>query len=331
MIPFSVLDLAPVVKGSTPATAFRNTLDLARHAERLGYHRYWLAEHHNMPGIASSATAVVIAHVAAGTSRIRVGAGGIMLPNHPPLIIAEQFGTLESLHPGRIDLGLGRAPGTDAVTTRALRRDPFAGAEQFPDDVQELIGYFEPTRQGQRVRAVPGAGLGVPIWLLGSSMYSGELAARMGLPFAFASHFAPDYLLNALDAYRRYFQPSDRLKTPCAMAAINVVAAPSDEEARRLFTSVQQQFINVRRGVPGRLQDPAEIDPSTWTNEDRAAVAHVLHYAVIGGPAAVRAGLEDFLRLTGVDELMITSHVFDHEARKRSFEIVAEVRSTLAA
>jgi luciferase family oxidoreductase group 1 len=331
MIPFSVLDLAPVVKGGTPATAFRNTLDLARHAERLGYHRYWLAEHHNMPGIASSATAVVIAHVAAGTSRIRVGAGGIMLPNHPPLIIAEQFGTLESLHPGRIDLGLGRAPGTDAVTTRALRRDPFAGAEQFPDDVRELIGYFGPARHGQRVRAVPGAGLGVPIWLLGSSMYSAELAACMGLPFAFASHFAPDYLLHALAAYRRYFQPSDRLQAPCAMAAINVVAAPTDEEARRLFTSVQQQFINVRRGVPGRLQDPAEIDPSTWTEEDRAAVAQVLHYAVVGAPAAVRAGLEDFLRLTGVDELMITSHVFDHEARKRSFEIVAEVRSTLAA
>jgi luciferase family oxidoreductase group 1 len=331
MIPFSVLDLAPVVKGSTPATAFRNTLDLARHAERLGYHRYWLAEHHNMPGIASSATAVVIAHVAAGTSRIRVGAGGIMLPNHPPLIIAEQFGTLESLHPGRIDLGLGRAPGTDAVTTRALRRDPFAGAEQFPDDVHELIGYFGPARQGQRVRAVPGAGLGVPIWLLGSSMYSAELAARMGLPFAFASHFAPDDLLHALDAYRRYFQPSDRLQAPCAMAAINVVAAPSDEEARRLFTSVQQQFVNVRRGVPGRLQDPTEIDPSTWTEEDRAAVARVLHYAVVGAPAVVRAGLEDFLRLTGVDELMITAHVFDHEARKRSFEIVAEVRSTLAA
>ena len=331
MIPFSVLDLAPVVKGSTPAQALSNTLDLARHAERLGYHRYWLAEHHNMPGIASSATAVVIAHVAAGTSRIRVGAGGIMLPNHPPLIIAEQFGTLESLHPGRVDLGLGRAPGTDAVTTRALRRDPFAGVEQFPDDVQELIGYFEPTRQGQRVRAVPGAGLGVPIWLLGSSMYSAELAARMGLPFAFASHFAPDYLLTALDAYRRYFQPSDRLQQPCAMAAINVVAAPSDEEARRLFSSVQQQFINVRRGVPGRLQDPAEIDPSSWTAEDRATVAHILHYAVVGAPAAVSKGLEGFLQLTDVDELMITSHVFDHEARKRSFEIVAEVRASLAA
>lgn len=331
MIPFSVLDLAPVVKGATPAEALRNTLDLARHAEHLGFHRYWLAEHHNMPGIASSATSVVIAHVAAGTSRIRVGAGGIMLPNHPPLLIAEQFGTLESLHPGRIDLGLGRAPGTDAVTTRALRRDPFAGAEQFPDDVEELIGYFAPPVAGQKVRAVPGAGLQVPIWLLGSSMYSAELAARRGLPFAFASHFAPDYLLAALDAYRRYFKPSERLDAPYAMAAINVVAAATDEEARRLFSSVQQQFINVRRGVPGRLQDPADIDTSAWTAEDRAAVSHILHYAVVGAPATVQQGLDRFLHQTAVNELMITTHVFDHEARKRSFAIVAGVRAAMAA
>jgi len=329
MIPFSVLDLAPVVKGSTPAEAFRNTLDLALHAEALGFHRYWLAEHHNMPGIASSATAVVIGHVAGGTSRIRVGSGGIMLPNHPPLVIAEQFGTLESLYPGRIDLGLGRAPGTDAVTTRALRRDPFAGAEQFPDDVAELIGYFATPAPGQRVRAVPGAGLRVPIWLLGSSLYSAELAARMGLPFAFAAHFAPDYLLAALDSYRRYFQPSDRLDAPCAMAAIAVVAAPTDEEAARLFTSAQQQFINLRRGTPGRLQDPAEIDPAAWTPEDRATVAHVLHYAVVGGPATVRSGIEQFVRLTGVNELMITAHVFDHDARKRSFAIVAALRDEM--
>ena len=331
MIPFSVLDLAPVVKGATPAEALRNTLDLARHAEHLGFHRYWLAEHHNMPGIASSATSVVIAHVAAGTNRIRVGAGGIMLPNHPPLLIAEQFGTLESLHPGRIDLGLGRAPGTDAVTTRALRRDPFAGAEQFPDDVEELIGYFAPPVAGQKVRAVPGAGLQVPIWLLGSSMYSAELAARRGLPFAFASHFAPDYLLAALDAYRRYFKPSERLDAPYAMAAINVVAAATDEEARRLFSSVQQQFINVRRGVPGRLQDPADIDTSAWTAEDRAAVSHILHYAVVGAPATVQQGLDRFLHQTAVNELMITTHVFDHEARKRSFAIVAGVRAAMAA
>jgi luciferase family oxidoreductase group 1 len=328
MIPFSVLDLAPVVKGSTPAAALGNTLDLARHVERLGYHRYWLAEHHNMPGIASSATAVVIAHVAGGTSRIRVGAGGVMLPNHPPLIVAEQFGTLESLYPGRIDLGLGRAPGTDALTVRALRRDPFAGAEQFPDDLRELIGYFAPIRQGQRVRAVPGAGLAVPVWLLGSSLYSAELAASMGLPFAFASHFAPDHLLMALDAYRRYFKPSERLEAPHAMAAISVVAAATDAEAQRLFTSVQQQFINLRRGVPGRLQDPSEIDATVWTEEDRVAVNRVLHYAVTGSPATVRTGLERFLQLTGVDELMITAHVFDHEARRRSFEIVAGVRTS---
>ena len=331
MIPFSVLDLAPVVKGSTPAQAFQNTLDLARHVEQLGFRRYWLAEHHNMPGIASSATAVVIAHVAAGTTHIRVGAGGIMLPNHPPLVIAEQFGTLESLHPGRIDLGLGRAPGTDAVTTRALRRDPFAGAEHFPDDLRELMAYFQPVAPGQKVRAVPGAGLDVPIWLLGSSLYSAELAARMGLPFAFASHFAPDHLLAALDAYRRDFEPSDRLQAPHAMAAINVVAAESDEEARRLFTSVQQQFINVRRGVPGRLLDPADIDTSVWTPEDRAAVSHVLHYAVVGSPSTVRTGLGRFLQLTAVDELMVTAHVFDHEARKRSFTILSGVRATMTA
>jgi luciferase family oxidoreductase group 1 len=331
VVPFSVLDLSPVVKDSTPAQALRNTLDLAQHVERLGFQRYWLAEHHNMPGIASSATAVLIGHVAAGTSRIRVGSGGIMLPNHPPLIVAEQFGTLECLYPGRIDLGLGRAPGTDAVTTRALRRDPFAGAEQFPDDVQELLGYFAPSSHGQHVRAVPGAGLDVPVWLLGSSMYSAELAARMGLPFAFASHFAPDYLLAALDAYRRYFQPSRRLERPHAMAAINVVAATTDDEARRLFTSVQQQFINLRRGVPGRLQDPAEIDVARWTDEDRATVAHVLHYAVVGGPDTVSMGLERFLQLTGVNEVMVTAHVFDHEARKRSFAIVAEVRALTTA
>jgi luciferase family oxidoreductase group 1 len=240
-------------------------------------------------------------------------------------VIAEQFGTLESLHPGRIDLGLGRAPGTDAVTTRALRRDPFAGAEQFPDDVQELIGYFAPVIQGQRVRAVPGAGLDVPIWLLGSSMYSAELAARLGLPFAFASHFAPDYLLHALDAYRRYFTPSARLRAPYTMAAINIVAAPTDAEAARLFTSVQQQFINVRRGVPGRLQDPSDIDTAAWTDQDRTAVGHILHYAITGAPPTVRAGLDRFLEATGVDELMITTHVFDHAARRRSFELVAEV------
>jgi len=326
MVPFSVLDLCPVVKGSTPAQAFRNTLDLARHVERAGYKRFWLAEHHNMPGIASAATAVLIGHVAGGTRTIRVGSGGVMLPNHAPLVIAEQFGTLESLYPGRIDLGLGRAPGTDMITTRALRRDPAAGAERFPQDVMELQGYFAPAQPGHVVRAVPGTGLDVPIWLLGSSMYSAELAAHLGLPFAFASHFAPDYLLAALAAYRRSFKPSPALDAPHAMAAINVIAADTDDEARRLFKSLQQQFINLRRGVPSRLQPPDDVDESGWTAEDRFALSRIITYSVVGSPATVRAGIDEFLTMTGVNELMITAHVFDHAARLRSFELVAGVR-----
>ncbi len=327
MINYSVLDLAPVVKGATPADAFRNTLDLARHVERWGYHRFWLAEHHNMPGIASAATAVLIGHVAGGTTSIRVGAGGIMLPNHAPLVIAEQFGTLESLYPGRIDLGLGRAPGTDAPAMRALRRNPMESADQFPQDVLELQRYFEPAQPGQAVRAVPGAGLAVPIWLLGSSLFSARLAAHLGLPFAFASHFAPDYLLAALDDYRRGFRPSTHHQAPYAMAAINVVAADTDVEAERLFRSVQQQFINVRRGMPSRLQDPSDVDPDSWAPDERVGLSRILHYAVVGGPATVRDGINAFLSLTRVDELMITSHVFDHAARLRSFEIVSGLRS----
>jgi luciferase family oxidoreductase group 1 len=326
MIPFSVLDLSPVVKGSTPAQAFRNTLDLARHVERAGYRRFWLAEHHNMPGIASAATAVLIGHVAGGTTTIRVGSGGVMLPNHAPLVIAEQFGTLESLYPGRIDLGLGRAPGTDMLTTRALRRDPAAGAEHFPQDVMELQGYFAAPSPGQAVRAVPGAGLNVPIWLLGSSMYSAELAAYMGLPFAFASHFAPDYLLAALDAYRRGFKPSAALDAPYAMAAINVIAAETDEEARHLFKSLQQQFINLRRGVPSRLQHPDEVNDSDWRDEDHFALSRIIKYSVVGSSASVRSGIDAFLALTQVNELMVTAHVFDHAARLRSFDLVAGVR-----
>jgi luciferase family oxidoreductase group 1 len=326
MIPFSVLDLSPVVKGSTPAQAFRNTLDLARHVERAGYRRFWLAEHHNMPGIASAATAVLIGHVAGGTTTIRVGSGGVMLPNHAPLVIAEQFGTLESLYPGRIDLGLGRAPGTDMQTTRALRRDPAAGAEHFPQDVMELQGYFAAPSPGQTVRAVPGAGLNVPIWLLGSSMYSAELAAHLGLPFAFASHFAPDYLLAALDAYRRGFTPSAALDAPYAMAAINVIAADTDDEARHLFKSLQQQFINLRRGVPSRLQHPDEVNDRDWRDEDHFALSRIIKYSVIGSPASVRSGIDAFLALTQLNELMVTAHVFDHAARVRSFELVAGVR-----
>ncbi len=326
LIPLSVLDLAPVVKGATPADAFRNTLDLARHAERWGYRRFWLAEHHNMSGIASSATAVLIGHVAAGTTTIRVGSGGVMLPNHAPLIIAEQFGTLESLYPGRIDLGLGRAPGTDQLTARALRRDPMASAEAFPQDVLELQAYFAPARPGQAIRAVPGAGLDVPIWLLGSSLYSAELAAQLGLPFAFASHFAPDYLLEALEVYRRTFRSSRSLDRPYAMPALNTIAADSDDEARRLFKSAQQQFINLRRGVPGRLQSPDEVNDAEWTADDRLTLGRVLRYAVVGSMETVRQGLEAFAALTNADEIMVTSQIFDHRARLRSFELVAEAR-----
>jgi luciferase family oxidoreductase group 1 len=330
-VPFSVLDLAPVPEGSGVADALRNTLDLARRVETLGYRRFWLAEHHNMVGIASSATAVVIGHVAGGTSTIRVGSGGVMLPNHSPLVVAEQFGTLEALYPGRIDLGLGRAPGTDQLTMRALRRNFNAAAEDFPRDVQELRAYFATARPGQLVRAVPGAGLAVPVWLLGSSLYSAQLAAELGLPFAFASHFAPDYLLHALEVYRERFRPSDDLKEPYAMACLNVIAAETDAEARRLFTSLQQAFVNLRRGRPGQLPPPVETLEGAVSDLEMAGIEHALRYAAVGSPETVRSGLESFLELTGVDELMLTSQIFDHAARLRSFELVAAVRERLAA
>jgi luciferase family oxidoreductase group 1 len=272
MIPFSILDLSPIVEGGDAAQAFRNTLDLARHAERWGYRRYWLAEHHNMPGIASSATAVLIGHVAAGTSSIRVGSGGVMLPNHAPLVIAEQFGTLAALHPGRIDLGLGRAPGTDPWTSRALRRGLGDPADSFPQDVVELQAYFRPAAPDQAVRAVPGEGLDVPIWLLGSSLYSAQLAALLGLPFAFASHFAPDLLLPALEIYRSRFRPSAALDRPYAMAGVPVYAAETNEEARRRFTSQQQGFLNLRRGMPGRLPPPVDSMEGRWSPAERAMV-----------------------------------------------------------
>ncbi len=330
MIPFSVLDLAPITQGGTPALAFQNTLDLARHAERWGYQRYWLAEHHNMPGVASAATAVVIGHVAAGTSTIRVGAGGVMLPNHAPLVIAEQFGTLEALYPGRIDLGLGRAPGTDLFTARALRRNLASSSDSFPQDVQELQGYFRPAAPEQRVRAIPGTGLDVPIWLLGSSLFSAQLAAQLGLPFAFAAHFAPDHLLTALGLYRRMFQPSDVLERPYAMAAINIVAADTDAEAQRLATSVQQLFLNLHRGQPGPLPPPAERMDERWSPAELAALRHIMTYSVAGGPATVQRGIAAFLAQTGVDELMVTGQIFDHAARLRSFELVAAARDALA-
>lgn len=330
MIPFSVLDLAPVTQGSTITQAFANTLDLARRAEKLGYTRYWLAEHHNMPGIASAATAVLIGHVAGGTSTIRVGAGGIMLPNHAPLQVAEQFGTLASLYPGRIDLGLGRAPGTDHPTARALRRY-FDSAEAFPQDVSELLAYFEPATNDQPVRAVPGAGIEVPVWLLGSSLFSARLAAAMGLPFAFASHFAPDAMDEALALYRRDFRPSRRLSSPYAMLGINVVAAGSDAEAKRLFTTQQQSFINLRRGMPGLIPPPIDDIESYWTPTEKFGVERALACAVVGDANTVQEGIEAFVARHRPDELMVTANVFDHEARCRSFATVAEVRERIAA
>ncbi|MBK5297051.1 MAG: LLM class flavin-dependent oxidoreductase [Vicinamibacteria bacterium] len=323
--PLSVLDLSPVVEGSSAADSFRNTRDLARHAERWGYKRFWLAEHHNMPGIGSSATSVLIGYVAEGTSTIRVGAGGVMLPNHSPLVIAEQFGTLESLYPGRIDLGLGRAPGTDPETTLALRRDSAAAADSFPEDVQQLLAYFRPSAAGQRVHAVPGEGLAVPVWLLGSSLFSARLAAMLGLPFAFASHFAPDSLLAALDVYRREFRPSEALERPYAIAALNVVAADSDAEAAWLFTSMQQQLIRLRRGTPGKLPPPIDPDHAPWSRDERLMIAHTLRYSVVGAPDTVARGLHSFIETTKADEIMVTGHIYDHAARLRSFEIVSRL------
>ena len=323
MLPFSVLDLAPVTEGSDTRQAFANSLDLARHAERLGYNRYWLAEHHNMPGIASAATAVLIGHIAGGTSTIRVGAGGIMLPNHAPLQVAEQFGTLASLYPDRIDLGLGRAPGTDHATARALRRY-YDGADSFPQDVSELLHYFEPVQPGQAVRAVPGAGLEVPVWLLGSSLFSARLSAALGLPFAFASHFAPDAMDEALSLYRRDFQPSSRLQRPHAMLALNVVAADTGAEARRLFTTQQQAFVNLRRGRPGLIPPPIDDIESFWTPIEKAGVAQALACAVVGDAAQVREGIAAFIERHRPDELMLTANIYDHAARLRSFEIAAE-------
>jgi len=329
MIPFSVLDLAPVNAGATPTDAFRNSLDLAQHAESWNYRRFWLAEHHNMTGIASAATSVVIGYVAGGTKTIRVGSGGVMLPNHAPLVIAEQFGTLASLYPGRIDLGLGRAPGTDQNTARALRRDLQNSADSFPDDVVELQRYFADPVEGQRIRAVPGAGLHVPLWLLGSSLFSAQLAAALGLPFAFASHFAPDYMLTALQVYRAQFRPSATLDKPYAMVGVNLFAADTNDEAQHLFTSLQQQFINLRRGTPGQLQPP--VDRLAASEMELNNVAHSLACTAIGDRDTVREGLKSIIDQTGADELMLTAQIYDHEARLRSFEIGAQVREELGS
>lgn len=321
--PLSILDLAAIRQGGSIADSFDETVATARLAESLGFRRYWLAEHHNIDGIASAATAVLIGHVAGHTTSIRVGSGGIMLPNHPPLVIAEQFGTLETLYPGRIDLGLGRAPGSDAATMAAMRRDPRSGVSDFPDQVEELRQYLDDARPDQRVQAVPGQGTKVPLWLLGSSGYSAQLAAHLGLPFAFAAQFAPGYLFEALRLYRDNFQPSETLETPYAMVGLPVIAADSDERAHTLATTAQQKFLNLIRGKRIRSQPPTEhLD---WTPRERASVQEFLGAAVIGGPETVRQGLEDFLARTGADELMMTTDVFAYRDRQRSLEIVAGV------
>ena len=330
VIPFSILDLSPIPRGATAAVALRNSLDLAQHAEAWGYNRYWLAEHHNMPGIASAATSVVIGYIAGGTKTIRVGAGGIMLPNHSPLVIAEQFGTLASLYPDRIELGLGRAPGTDPAAMRALRRNIASTSENFPRDVAELISYFEPASAEQKIRAVPGAGLRVPIWLLGSSLFSAQLAAALGLPFAFASHFAPAEMMEALHLYRTQFKPSPRLDRPYAMVGINAVVAETEAEARHHFTSLQQSFTNLRRGTPGQVPPPVDDIDAFWSPAEKASASLTLLCSVVGSPETVERGLLNFIELTQPDEIIAAAHIYDHAARLRSFEYLSEVRAALS-
>ncbi len=326
---YSVLDLSPILEGETAAQSFRHSLNLAQHAEWWGYHRYWVAEHHNIPGVASAATSVVIGHIAGGTSTIRVGSGGIMLPNHAPLVIAEQFGTLESLYPGRIDLGLGRAPGGDQLTARALRRGLGSSGDIFPADVRELQGFLGAPLPGQRVRAVPGQGLHVPLYLLGSSTFSAALAAEMGLPFAFASHFAPELLHQALDIYRSQFQPSAALEKPHVMIGVNIFAADSDAEATRLFTSLQQVFLNLVRGSPKQLQPPVDDISRLWTPTEALHVDRMTRCSAVGGPDTFRQQIEILLNDTGADEIIATAHIYDQQARMRSFEIAADVFKNL--
>ena len=322
-IPFSLLDLAPVCEGSTPSQAFANALDLARHAEALGYKRYWLAEHHNMPGIASAATSILIGHVAGGTSRIRVGAGGVMLPNHAPLQVAEQFGTLAALYPGRIDLGMGRAPGTDHATARALRRY-YDNADAFPRDVQEVLHYFEPVQSGQAVQAVPGSGQDVPVWILGSSLFGARLAAALGLPYAFASHFALVAMDEALALYHRDFRPSARLRTPYAMLALNVFGADTRAEAKRLATTQQQSFVRLRRGELGLVPPPIDDIEAFWTPAEKSMVAEALACSVVGDATDLREGIAAFVARHRSDELMLTGNIFDHAARKHSFALASQ-------
>jgi luciferase family oxidoreductase group 1 len=329
MVPFSILDLSPIPQGASASVALRNSLDLAQHAEAWGYNRYWLAEHHNMPGIASAATSIVIAHVAGGTRTIRVGSGGIMLPNHSPLVIAEQFGTLASLFPGRIDLGLGRAPGTDQPTARALRRDVATASDRFPEDVLELQHYFADPEPSQKIRAIPGAGLRVPIWLLGSSLFSAQLAAHLGLPFAFASHFAPADMLEALKLYRQLFKPSEQLAQPYAMLGINIIAAATDDEARRQFSSLQQSFTWLRRGMPGQVPPPIDDIDGFWSPVEKALASQTLLVSAVGSPETVARRVQNVLDLAHPDELIITAHIYDHQARLDSFERVAALRASL--
>jgi luciferase family oxidoreductase group 1 len=329
MPPFSILDLAHIPEGFTPSDALRNSLDLAQHAEKWGYTRFWLAEHHNMVGIASAATSVAIGHVAGGTKTIRVGAGGIMLPNHSPLVIAEQFGTLDALYPGRIDLGVGRAPGTDQRTLRALRRDPMA-ADTFPQDVLELQALLGPVQPDQAIQAVPGAGSNVPIWILGSSLFGAQLAAMLGLPYAFASHFAPGALMQAIQVYRERFQPSAQLDRPHAMVGVNVIAAETDEEARHLFTSAQQAFTNMFRGTRGKLQPPIDDIESYWAPHEKAQAMNMLSCSFVGSAETVREGLEGFIAETGADELIVASAIYDHGKRLRSYEILADLQKAVS-
>ncbi len=324
MLPLSILDLAPVSENSTPAIALQNARDLAQHAERLGYTRYWVAEHHNMVGIASAATAVVIGYIAAHTKTIRVGAGGIMLPNHSPMVIAEQFGTLESLYPGRIDLGLGRAPGTDRQTMQALRVDPHA-SEHFPQDVLELQALLGPLMPGQSIQAVPGTNTNVPLWILGSSLFGAQLAAMLGLPFAFASHFAPDHLMQAIEIYRSTFKPSAQLQKPHAMAGVNVIAADTDAEAQHLFTSLQMRFADMARGVRGYMKPPIDDIESYWSGPEKMQAQRMLACSFVGSAETLRGELAGFMARVGVDELMVATAVYDHGARLKSYEVLAEV------
>lgn len=322
-IPLSVLDLAPIVEGSNPSVSFQNSVELAQHVERLGYTRYWLAEHHNMRGIASSATSVVIGHIAGATTTIRVGSGGIMLPNHAPLVIAEQFGTLESMYPGRIDLGLGRAPGSDQLTAAALRRDRKSGGEDFPNQLAELQSYFQPDGTS-RVRAVPGEGLQIPIWLLGSSGFSARLSAELGLPFAFASHFSPDYTIPAIELYRTNFKPSDQLEEPYVMIGVNVIAADTDDEADYLGTSIKQQFLNLIRGNPGQLKPPINNMDSLWSEYEKHMVNQQLKYTVNGNSKTILTKLKQIQEETNADEIIVNTHVYDQNARLKSYQILAE-------